>query len=328
MARKYVRYVTKDKLEKVNIKNKKLIDKYFSFKNMNLSDDTKKSYMSDFNQFLVYVLENHDNQYILDIMKDEDDGVDDMVDLLEDYMAFSTTFLGNNERRVQRRMASISSLFGYLRRKRKIKENPVDYLERPSLKAGEKPQIVQTFLTIKQVEEIREKLAELGDIQLEMYFEVALTTMARVKALNSIRIEQIDLEEKIIQRVIEKEGYEVDLYPSDRGFELINKWLDYRKENGIESDYLFITKRNGKWEQISKGTMQTGWVKKIGDLINVPHLHNHDFRHSYSSIMYNSGMKLEDVQSLLHHQSPDVTLKHYIKKDTNKIKDNKKKFEI
>lgn len=328
MARKYVRYVTKDKLEKVNIKNKKLIDKYFSFKNMNLSDDTKKSYMSDFNQFLVYVLENHDNQYILDIMKDEDDGVDDMVDLLEDYMAFSTTFLGNNERRVQRRMASISSLFGYLRRKRKIKENPVDYLERPSLKAGEKPQIVQTFLTIKQVEEIREKLAELGDIQLEMYFEVALTTMARVKALNSIRIEQIDLEEKIIQRVIEKEGYEVDLYPSDRGFELINKWLDYRKENGIESDYLFITKRNGKWEQISKGTMQTGWVKKIGDLINVPHLHNHDFRHSYSSIMYNSGMKLEDVQSLLHHQSPDVTLKHYIKKDANKIKDNKKKFEI
>lgn len=328
MARKYVRYVTKDKLEKVNPQNKKLIDKYFSFKNMNLSDDTKKSYMSDFNQFLVYVLENHGNKYILKIMEDEDDGVDDMVDLLEDYMAFSTTFLGNNERRVQRRMASISSLFGYLRRKRKIKENPVDYLERPSLKAGEKPQIVQTFLTIKQVEEIREKLAELGDIQLEMYFEVALTTMARVKALNSIRIEQIDLEEKIIQRVIEKEGYEVDLYPSDRGFELINKWLDYRKENGIESDYLFITKRNGKWEQISKGTMQTGWVKKIGDLINVPHLHNHDFRHSYSSILYNAGMKLEEIQEHLHHASPQVTLDHYIRKDKGKIKENKKKFEI
>lgn len=324
MGRKYVKYVTNEKLEKINPKNAKLVDKYFSFKNMNLSDDTKKSYMSDFNQWLVYIMEHHDNQYILDVLED----VDDMVDLLEDYMAFCTTFLGNNERRIQRRMASISSFFGYLRRKRKIRENPIEFMERPSLKAGEKPQVVQTFLTIKQVEEIRQKLEELGDIQLEMYFEVALTTMARVKALNSIRIEQINFEEGVIERVIEKEGYEVDLYPSDLSMELINKWLDYRKEQDIECEYLFIGKYNGKWDQISKSTMQMGWVKKIGDLIGVPQLHNHDFRHSYSSIMYNSGMKLEDVQGLLHHQSPDVTLKHYIKKDASKIKDNKKKFEI
>lgn len=323
--RKYIKYVTSEKLDKVNPKNKQLINKYFSFKNMNLSDDTKTSYMSDFNQWLVYIMEYYENKYILDIIEND---IDDMVDLLEDYVAFCTSVLGNNERRIQRRMASISSFFLYLRRKRKIKENPMDFIERPSLKAGEKPQIVQTFLSIEQVEEIRKKLAELGDLQLEMYFEVALTTMVRVKALNSIKLEQINFEKGIIERVIEKEGYEVDLYPSERGMKLIKKWLDYRKENNIECEYLFITKRNNNWEQVSKGAMQSGWVKKIGKLINIPHLHNHDFRHSYSTILYNSGMKLEDVQELLHHLNPDVTLKHYIKKDANKIKDNKKKFEI
>lgn len=323
--RNYIVYATQEKLESVNPKNKKIIDKYFSFKNMNLSDDTKKSYMSDFNQWLVYIMENYSNQYILDII---DEDIENMVDLLEDFVAFCTSILGNNERRIQRRMSSISSFFLYLRKKRKIKENPMEFIERPSLKAGEKPQILQTFLTIKQVEEIRNKLAELGDIQFEMYFEIALTTMARVKALNSIKIEQINFEEGIIENVVEKEGYLVDLFPSERGMKLIKKWLEYRKENDIESEYLFITKRNNQWEQITKGTMQMGWVKKIGNLINVPNLHNHDFRHSYSTILYNSGMKLEDVQDLLHHMSPDVTLKHYIKKDIDKIKDNKKKFEI
>jgi integrase/recombinase XerC len=165
-------------------------------------------------------------------------------------------------------------------------------------------------------------------LQLEMFFEVALTTMARIKALNSIKVEQINFEDGVIQRVKEKEGYEVDLFPSDRGLELIKKWLDYRKDNNIECEYLFITKRNGEWKQVTKETMQMSWTKKIGELIGIPHLHAHDFRHSYSTILYNQGMPLEDVQDLLHHLSPDTTLRHYIKKDVAKVKDNKKKYEI
>ncbi|MGG3964731.1 hypothetical protein [Heyndrickxia faecalis] len=117
--RKYIKYVTSEKLDKVNPKNKQLINKYFSFKNMNLSDDTKTSYMSDFNQWLVYIMEYYENKYILDIIEND---IDDMVDLLEDYVAFCTSVLENNERRIQRRMASISSFFLYLRRKRRLKK--------------------------------------------------------------------------------------------------------------------------------------------------------------------------------------------------------------
>jgi len=86
---------------------------------MNLSDDTKTSYMSDFNQWLVYIMEYYENKYILDIIEND---IDDMVDLLEDYVAFCTSVLENNERRIQRRMASISSFFLYLRRKRRLKK--------------------------------------------------------------------------------------------------------------------------------------------------------------------------------------------------------------
>lgn len=336
--RKYIRYVTKEKLDNVCEANKLHIKKYFNYKNMKLSDTTKKNYESDFNQWLVFINEKYNSgeipeENILLLLKDED-GMEYMVDLIEDYVAFCVTVLGNNERRIQRRLSSISSFFNFLLKKRKIKVNPLEYIERPSLKAGEKPQIVQTFLTEEQIKEIRKGLKKLGNLQLELYFELSISTMARVNAINNIKIEQIYLEENIIKKVKEKEGYVVDLLFSDKVKELIKKWLKYREENGIECEYLFVTKKEKRedgtwiWGQAGKTTMQSYWVKKIGKIIGVETLHAHDFRHSMSSILYNKGMPLEVVQDLLHHQSPETTLKHYIKKDTKKLQDIKKKFEI
>lgn len=68
--------------------------------------------------------------------------------------------------------------------------------------------------------------------------------------------------------------------------------------------------------------------KKIGKIVDVPELHPHDFRHSGSSLLFNKGLPLEDVQELLNHRSPDTTLKHYIKRDMKKLQDAKKKFEL
>lgn len=330
--RKYVRYVTKDKLDKVSDENKMHIQKYFNYKNMNLSDSSKASYESDFNQWLVYINEKYNKgslvtEDILKMLKDED-GVEDMVDLIEDYVAFCVTVLGNNERRIQRRLSSISSFFLYLLKKRRIKSNPLDYIERPSVRAGEKPQITQTFLTEAQLEQIREYFKNSDDIQLQLYFELSLSTMLRVNAICNIKIDQIDFETGVISGIKEKEGYIVDGYCSDITMDLIRRWLDYRQENEIESEYLFITKYGGEWKQASKNVMQTYWTKKIGQIIDVPDLHPHDFRHSGSSLLFNKGMSLEDVQELLNHRSPDVTLKHYIKKDMKKLQDNKKKFEL
>jgi len=235
-----------------------------------------------------------------------------MVDLLEDFIAFCSTFLGNNERRIQRRLSSISSFFLYLRKKRKIKENPLDYLERPTIRAGEKQQIVQNFLTEEELHEIRKQLKKQNDLQLQVYFEVSISTMARVNAISNIRIDQIDFEKEIISEVLEKEGYLVDLFPSELALSLIKELLKKRKQEKIESEYLFITRYGNRWKKVSKTTIQTSWIKKIGKIIG-KNLHAHDLRHSASSILFNKGMPLEDVQKLLNHQSPDTTLIYYVR---------------
>lgn len=328
--RKYIRYVTKDKLNKVLENNKLHIKRYFNFKNMNLSDSTKASYEADFNQWLVYINEMYnkgqiDEEDILLLLK-ADRGMEEMVDLIEDYIAFCVTFLGNNERRIQRRMSSISSFFLYLLKKRKIQSNPMDFLERVSVRAGEKLQTKQTFLSKEQVDDARKKLKKNGDLQLYCFFEIALSTMARVNALSNIKIEQIDFNRCRITDVLEKEGKVVTLFPSKKALALVKELLEERKKNGIESNYLFLSKN--KSEKISKNTIQTVWIKKIGTLIGVPELHSHDLRHSGSNLLFHSGMSLEDVSLLLNHSGTDVTRQHYLQVDYDSVQDKKGKFEI
>ena len=325
MGRKTIVYATQEKVAKLNKKNVDVIKKYFAFKNMNLAESSRKSYESDFNQWLVYILENYENQNLVEIVEKD---VEEMVDLLEDYFAFCTSVLENKERRMQRRMSSISSFFLYLRKKRKIRENPIDFLDRPKVKAGEKLQVKQTFLTKEQVEDIRKGLKEIGDLQLELFFEFGLSTMARVNAISNVRIDQIDFDKLRVNDVLEKEGKIVKLYPSKRAIELIQEWLKYREENGIESEYLFITRYGGEWKKIDKSTFQGTWIKKIGKIIGVPELHCHDLRHSGSNLLYHAGMKLEDVSLLLSHSGTDVTKAHYLEVNHDAIQGKKADLEI
>jgi len=253
---------------------------------------------------------------------------EEMADVLDDFIAMCASVFGNKEKRIARRLSTISSIYIYYKKKRKIKENPVELLERPKILKG-KYEIKQTFLTKEQVYQIREGLEKLNDTQLTLFFELGLYTMARVNALSNIKIEQIDLEKKRICDVVEKEGYEVTLLFDDRCKALIEKWLEERKEKGIDSPYLFVTYYNKKWDKVSKQTMQgSGWIKKIGKIINVPELHCHDLRHSGSNLRYQAGMKLEDVSKALNHKGTQVTQDFYLQMNFDKLQEELEKFSI
>lgn len=322
MARKYVIYATKEKIEKINKKNKEHVRKYFVSKNMNLSEVSKKSYESDFNQWLVYIMENYENVDLLSL------DVEDTADMIEDYIAFCSSVLGNNERRIQRRMSSISSFYLNLKKKRKIESNPLDYLDRPKVGKGEKLQIKQTFLTKSQIEQIRKGLKQIGKTQLELYFELSLSTMARVNAISNIKLEQIDLKNRKINDVLEKEGYIVTLFPSERTVALIKKWIKERENEGIECKYLFVVKHGGKWKKVEKITLQQSWIKQIGNIVSIPELHPHDLRHSGSNLLKDAGMTLEDISKLLNHKSTQTTIDHYLQVNYDKIAEAKSKYEI
>lgn len=271
-----------------------------------LSKNTVEQYNADLKQWFIFM---YDRQFNLSVLEATED------DITEYY--YCRKQQGNNVNRQKRVMASISAFYKFLRKKKIIKESPVEFIDRP--KQGQ-PIAVQTYLTKEQVQLMREKLEEYSDIQLQVYAFMSLTTMARVHAIANLKWDQIDLEQRICENVLEKEGKIVELSFSEETKSYLEKLIEYRKENNI-NDYgwLFVTPFVNADNPIQDSTLNS-WCKKIGNMIGVPTLHPHDFRHSYATLLRNAGVSLEDVSTMLNHSGTDVTKKFYIKVDTTKVR--------
>ena len=302
-----------EKLKQINPDTLRLFQKYqIDMSIRDLSKNTIKQYNYDLSQWFIFMYDRQFNLSVLDAT-DED---------LEEYFFFRKE-QGNNVSRQRRIMSSISAFYKFLRKKKLIKESPTEFLDRP--KQG-MPIMKQTFLTLEQVNELRKKLEENGDIQLQTYIMFGLSTMARVNAMAHLRWEQVDIDERICTDVLEKEQKIVDLYFSQEVAELLKRLKEYRNENNI-NDYgwVFITQYVTEDRCIQNGTLND-WCKKAGNMINVPTLHNHDLRHSGSNLLKELGMDIQDISELLHHASTETTVRHYLTTNKKKVKENKDKF--
>ncbi len=305
------------KAEQVNEETKALLKKYkMDMEIRELSNNTILQYVSDLQQWFIYVLDNQDNKSALEITEDD----------LTEFFYFCKTE-GNNSRRIKRRMASISAFYKYLRKKRMIIENPCEFIDRPKKDVDV---LVQTFLTQEQVflmkfllnENVKQGKKYAKEIQLYALF--SLSTMARVNAVANIKWDQVDFTERTCNDVLEKEGKIVTLYYSENVKELMYELKKERADKGID-DGGYVFGRNGK----SVGPeVLTNWAHKIGRMIGVPTLHPHDFRHSGSQLLKLSGCPIEQISELLNHSGLDVTKKHYLRADKKKMRAEKDRYEV
>lgn len=304
-----------DKAKNINPETLKLFQKYqVDMSIRDLSPTTINGYNSDLMQWFIFM---YDHQFNLSVLEATDEDI-------EEYYYWRKQ-QGNNVNRQKRVMSSISAFYKFLRKKKLITESPVEFIERP--KQGQAV-TVQTYLTKEQVTLMREKLAEYGDIQLQAYAFVSLTTMARVNAIANLKWKQINWEERIFSDVLEKEGKLVELSFSEETKDYLQQLVEYRKQNNI-NDYgwVFISPYVSENKPISNSSLND-WCKKIGSMIGVLTLHCHDFRHSYATLLKNEGVSLEDISIMLNHAGTDVTQKFYIKTDTSKVRKIKDSIKI
>lgn len=299
-------------VSKINEESMRLFKRYKADMSIKeLSESTIYTYEKDLFSWFSYIYLFQNNKSVTEIEEDD----------LSEYFYYCKVN-GNHSRRMRRRMSTISAFYIYLKKKRIHKDNPMDYIDRPRKDVDV---VTQTFLTQQQIDLMITELEKLGDIRLQAYICLGLSTMARVNALRNIKWDQINFNENIIYDVKEKEGYIVDLDFDDYTRELLLKLKNKQNEDSCYSEYVFATYHYGKWQAPNSSTCND-WCKKAGKLIGVPTLHNHDLRHSSATIAKLNGANLEDVSRMLNHKSTDVTLKHYIKEDKSKIKEAKRKF--
>lgn len=297
----------------INPKNMRTYNKYKQNMVMRgLSEKSIYNYEKDLFSWFRFLNYNQYDLLIEDVTQDD----------LEEYFFYRMNE-GNNHNRIKRMMSSISAMYIFLRKKKLVQENPMEFIDRP--KKG-KPVTIQTYLTIEQVELMKQKLKENNDLMLEAYALFSLSTMARVTAVCNTKWSQIDFEECVVNDVLEKGDKIVTLMFNEEVRDLLLKLKEEREKNNIQCEYVFASKYKDKWDKVTPSTMAE-WCKKIGKMIDSP-LHCHDFRHSGATLLKNMGMPLEDVSEILNHASTEVTRNFYIKTDNKKLKDSKAKYGI
>lgn len=309
-----IRLEANKKMHLINPDNLDFVKKYkVDMSIRNLSESTINAYETNLYQWFAYILEYQKNRSVLELTDDD----------ITEFLYFCKQ-KGNNTCRMKVRISTIAAFYKFLRKKKFMLTNPVEFIEPPKKSS---PVVIQTFLTKEQIALMREALIRHGDIQLRLYATLSLSTMARASAIASLKWSQIDINNCVIHDVLEKEGKVVDLFFNDEVKQLLVAVQQARKDKVDDYGWVFHTLKSSPGKHIHVKTLNT-WCTKIGLMIGVPTLHPHDFRHSGATMLRNAGMSLEDVSVLLNHESTDVTKRFYIKQDTARINDMKNRYNI
>lgn len=312
--RKIVRYATQARMAKVNPENLKIYERYLKSRiihNSDVKSTTYKVYHSYMNIFMCYIAEYWDNFYLLD----EDFLEDEMLDVMEAYMAFLAEDCGNGKKVINTKVSAISSFYIWATKRRMIKAHPFDGKLDRIKGAQDEKRISVHFLDKEQIKEITDKLGEDKttllhyDRQDELIWNIAFDSACRIGALYRLSISNLNLDKNVFENIREKRGKIVDIPFTDRTKVIIQNYLKWREENGIETDAFFY---NREQERMSKQALSLR-IRKIGEIIGIGDFRPHSIRKSRLNQIGQTG-NIELAKELAHHESMDTTARFYMEK--------------
>jgi integrase/recombinase XerC len=308
-----IKYFTKEKLTLINPDNQKKYDKYINsnvIKNRDVKDTTYLVYKNYMSHFLVYLAENWDN---IDLYSDE--FMENAVDIMEGYISFLQEILKNNKKVINTKLSTVSSFYLWSLKRKYIDRHPFDkQLDR--MKGANEEKIINSYyLDEEQMNLITETLKtdKHYDIQDQLIWGIMLDSANRVGAISNLTLSSLDLDNMLFEGIREKRGYRVEVIFEEDTKELIEQWLEQRKEmDNLDVDSLFITKFHGQYKPMTKGTIQER-VKKIGEILGLDDFHAHCIRKTKLNDVYRTTGDLSLAASLGNHKSVETTRQSYIK---------------
>ena len=267
------------------------------------------TYINNFKLFLIWFEENYKNRYLL-----SKDILIEMPQIIEEYRNHCRS-IGNSKRTLMNKTTSISSFFLWCVRRNKCKFHPFDKkLDR--LKFSEKDKIRKNyFLNTEQILTVRLFMkfqSKKYDIQDRILWELFLDSACRITAIQNLKLEQLRLEEGYFEGVKEKEGHIVSAFFFEKCKILLKEWIKFREDNGIDSEWIFITKYGSIYKKMSQGTIRNR-VKKMGLILDIQDLYPHSLRKTSINLINNlAGLGV--ASSYVNHTSSNVTSKHYLQK--------------
>lgn len=326
--RVYNRIYTEEEYKLVNPENLDIIQDFLEeYQQRKMKKTTLDQYANDLRIVALFVKRFCDNRSLLELTK-------------RDFRKFSI-WLSNDlqlsNARTNRIMSACRSMLTYIE-----DSDEYNYLTNVAKKVKGLPKepvrLVEDdfFMSFEQIMKVRQKLLEMGELQLCVLHMILFDSGARRNEVAQVKKQGL-LDGNKTNLVVGKRGKAFPLVYLDDTKELIKQWLEERGEDDIDS--LWVIGNKGNRREASYEVLYE-WVMKIRKVLSdlegrEINIFPHSYRHSRTECMLQgldlriidktTGLpkkfSLEQVQTFLHHSDPKTTL-DYSKDHTEEIINN------
>jgi integrase/recombinase XerC len=261
-----------------------------------MSHETQKAYVSDWREFFAFL-----NARGIAVSS-PNDVTESHVIAYRDYLRekFSPTT-------ITRKLSALSSLFSRLKDEQLVKKNPVQGLRRPKAIVKRR----RTGFTDQEVNRILESLntQTLKGLSDKALLSFLFYTGARVSEMLSVRVKDIVMQEGMPVVHLRGKGEKLRTLPVVKAWALLDELIKRRGKNS--EDYLFTSVRETRNVQMTRVGVHKLIKRRLKKLGLDSSRSAHSARRTVISNLLEAGERLELVQKVAGHSSPNVTLRSY-----------------
>lgn len=305
----YNNIVTEEKLAKVNPKNIELGKDFLEYlSSVDRSKETIAAYSHDLNIFWVWLLDNCDNKFFIELKKRE----------IAKFQNYCLTEYGWSSARMKRVKSTLSSLSNYV--EAILDDEYEDF--RPIIRKIENPANAtvreKSIFTKEQLQKLLDYLVDKGEIEKAVCLSVAMNSGRRKAELPRLKMSYFN-DENIIYGSLYKtpetvktkgrgsKGKQLTLYILKNDFQpYLDMWRKYREENNIQSEWLLPKKVGSEWidEPISISTLDS-WADTFARILEIP-FYWHSMRHYFTTSCLQANLPADVVKEIVGWSTLDL----------------------
>ena len=301
--------VTDELLAQCNKENIELGNDFLDYlRSIDRSPNTINAYRRDLFVFWVYLLQHCDNKFFVDLSKRD----------IARYQSFCLTEYKWSPARMRRVKSTLSSLSNYISNilddeyqgykpiVRKI-ENPVN-----------EKVFTKTIMSEEQLQMLLDYCIEKKRYDKACLLSLAMNSGRRKSELPRFKVSYFDDEniilgslyktpEKVKTKGRGSLGKRLTLYVLAKPFKpYLDLWMNYRKEHGIESEWLFPKKVNGEYidEPMESGTLDS-WADTFSKILG-ERFYFHCLRHWFVTRLSESNIPDSVIQDIIGWDSAEM----------------------
>lgn len=301
----YNQITSPEKIAQINSENKMLVDDFLDYlESVGRSESTIKNYRADLLIFFCWCLEELENKSFVKVTKRE----------IARFQNHAMKVWGWSSNRLRTVKAALSSLGNYI--EAILDEEYEDF--RSIVRKVESPpkQLVRekTVWSDEELEDLMNKLVDKQEYEKACFVALAAYSGRRKSELCRFKVSDFDDDKLVCDGALYKSdpiktkgrggGKYIPCYTLAKKFKpFFDLWMNYRKEKGIESEWLFPRRGDPK-EQLNTSTVD-GWVGSFSALSGKD-CYPHSLRHAYTTSLSKAGIPDSVIQALVGWENADM----------------------